>query len=149
MSAKSEKKESVSKIPGKPVNPDFFAETKDGPVVVGSRCGECGRVYFPRKRVCPDCWKIDEMEEVPLAKRGRLLTYSVAFASSMGIKTPYAFGYVELEDGVRLYSLLTDCEPFEETLHNGCLLEMVVELMATDESGEDVYAFKFRPVSES
>lgn len=139
----------MSKIAGKPVNADFFAEADDGPVVVGSRCSSCKRVYFPSKRVCSECWIIDDMEIVPLARRGRLLTYSVAFNPFMGIRAPYAFGYVELEDGVRLYSLLTDCEPFDEKLRTGCAVEMVIEFMAKDEFGDDVYCYKFRPIQSA
>jgi uncharacterized OB-fold protein len=117
-------------------------------VMVGSKCKNCGKIYFPKKRVCPSCLKIDEMEEVPLSKRGKLYSYTIAGVGPVGFKPPYAFGWVDLPEGVRVYSLLTQCEPFDEKLKLGIDVEMVMEKITQDYEGNEGYGYKFRPVGD-
>jgi hypothetical protein len=52
---------------------------------------------------------------------------------------------VDLPEGVRLFTLLTDCEPFEEKLKLDMEVEMVIEKVMTNDFGEEIYAYKFRP----
>src|SRR5574341_991015 len=98
------------------VEPKLFADGPDGPYPVGSRCPRCSKVYFPRKKICTRCLGDNGMEDWPLSRKGTLMSFSVAHDSLMGLKTPYAFGYIRLPEGLVIYSLLTDCEPFEERL---------------------------------
>lgn len=134
-------------FPFKMVNPDFFGASPNGPTVVGSKCGSCGRVYFPKKTVCVDCWKRGEMDVVPLSRKGKLSLFTIATQSILGLDTPYACGYVDLPEGVRLFSLLTDCEPFDEKLRLDMDVEMVIEKMMNNDFGEEIYTYKFRPVT--
>jgi len=134
-------------FPYKMVNTDFFDMGPNGPEVVGSKCRNCGRVYFPRKKVCVDCWTWGEMDVVPLSRRGRLSLYTIATQSMLALQTPYACGYVDLPEGVRLFTLLTDCEPFEEKLALDMEVEIVIEKMLVNDFGEEVYAYKFRPLN--
>jgi len=129
------------------VDSKFFARMPDGTLrVVGSRCGKCGRVYFPRKRVCVDCLEWDGLEEVPLSRTGKLVSYSVSRDPMRGFPIPYAFGYVLLPEGIMLYALFTDCEPYEEKLRIGVEMEMVIDYMMTDRWENDIICYKFRPV---
>jgi hypothetical protein len=128
------------------VDSKFFARRPDGTVeVVGSRCKKCGRVYFPRKRVCVDCLEWNGVEEVPLSKKGKLVSYSISRDPMRGFPIPYAFGYVMLPEGIMLYSLFTDCEPYEEKLKIGMDMEMVIDYLMTDRWENDVICYKFRP----
>jgi len=130
------------------VDSKFFARSPDGGVeVVGSRCRQCGRVYFPRKRACVDCLTWDEMEDRPLSKRGKLVSFSVSRDPLRGFPIPYAFGYVMLPEGIMLYSLFTDCEPYEEKLKLGMDMEMVLDYMVTDRFDNEVICYKFRPAT--
>lgn len=131
------------------VDSKFFARNKDGTIeVVGSRCKGCGRVYFPRKRACTDCMTWDEMEQVPLSRSGKLVSFSVSHDPLRGFPIPYAFGYVMLPEGIMLYSLFTDCEPFEEKLKIGMDMEMVIERMMTDRYENEIICYKFRPAGK-
>ncbi len=134
-------------IDGLLVEPKFFEETENGLRLLGSICKKCNSKFFPKKKFCTNCLNSAELEEYILPTRGKLVSYSVAHDSLMGIKTPYAFGYIKLiPDGLVLYSLLTDCEPFEEKLKIGMEMEMVIEHMVRDFYDNDIYAYKFRPV---
>lgn len=128
------------------VDSKFFGRRPDGTIdVVGVRCRQCGRVYFPKKRVCVDCLVWDDVEEVPLSKEGKLISYSVSRDPLRGFPIPYAFGYVMLPEGIMIYSLFTDCEPFEEKLKIGMEMEMVMDYMMTDRFENDIVCFKFKP----
>ena len=86
------------------VNPDFFGMGPDGPMVGGAKCRSCGRVYFPKKTICVDCWQKGNMDVMPLSRRGKLSLFTIATMSLLGVDTPYACGYVDLPEGVRLIS---------------------------------------------
>jgi uncharacterized OB-fold protein len=58
---------------------------------------------------------------------------------------PYAFGYVELPEGVRIESLFTGCD--FENLEIGLCVELVLEKISEDEQGNDVVCHKFRPLT--
>lgn len=132
------------------VDSKLFARRPDGTVeVVGSRCGKCGRVYFPKKKACVDCMVWDDLEEVPLSKKGKLVSYSVSRDPLRGFPIPYAFGYVMLPEGIMIYSLFTECEPFEEKLKIGMDMEMVIGYMMTDRYENDIICYKFRPTADS
>lgn len=68
----------IDKLKGLLVVDKFFERTPDGPLLVGSKCKECGKVYFPRKKVCYKCFKNDTLEVHPMAKRGQIVTYSIS-----------------------------------------------------------------------
>jgi uncharacterized OB-fold protein len=57
-------------------------------------------------------------------------------------------GYIDLPEGVRLLSLLTGCEPSRDALKAGQEMELVFEPIRTDKEGNQVLAFKFKPVAE-
>lgn len=115
-------------------------------VPIGSYCNDCGRLYFPSKRVCPECMHIDRMEPKELSRRGKLVSFTVSHVGPEGFEPPYAYGWVDLPDGIRLFSLLTDCEPHEERLKLDMPVEMVMEKITQDPDGTEVYGFKFRPL---
>jgi hypothetical protein len=55
---------------------------------------------------------------------------------------PYGVGYVELADGVRVETRLTETEGLE----NGIEMELVLVPFRTDADGNEVVTFAFRPV---
>ena len=127
------------------VNDRFFSMTEEGPVLVGSKCRSCGKIHFPQKTFCDQCFQRFQMEIVPLSREGKLFTYAVVPKSPRS-KTPYAFGYVDLpKEKLRFFTLLTECEPFDEMLKIGMDIEVVFEKMMTDKEGVDIIGYKFRP----
>ena len=57
---------------------------------------------------------------------------------------PYAMGFVELPEGVRVQALFTGCDP--DSLEIGMNVELVIEKLFEDQEGHDVITYKFRPV---
>ena len=115
------------------------------PHLIGSRCRECGEVFFPATDMCANCCVMN-MEKIALSRRGKLDTFTdVNYAQQWSKEpVPYCVGAVDLPDGVRINSVLVDCAVGE--LHRGKEVELVLAKLYEDENGNDVITFKFRPV---
>jgi uncharacterized OB-fold protein len=112
------------------------------PVLLGSRCPQCGRVWFPRLRLCPDC--LAEAEPQPLGPRGVLYSFSVVHVGPKGLKTPYAVGYVDLPEGVRVFAHL---EAEGGALRPGMEMECTWGPVRQGPDGRWAWGYKFRPVA--
>ena len=119
------------------------------PQLLGSHCPVCGEVYFPPKRkgICLNC-QHPGLEEIKLSRRGKISTFSVVMQQPGGDfykgGVPYAFGYINLPDGVRLETQFTHCD--FETLTVGMDVELVIEKLYEDDEGNDIITFSFKPV---
>ena len=97
--------------------------------------------------VCHKCAG-ENLDEIALSKRGKLASFTVAWAAPEGFKPPVIMGYIDLPEGVRLISLLSGVEADKDALKAGQEMELVFEPIRTDEEGKQVLAFKFKPVAE-
>lgn len=113
--------------------------------LLGSRCKVCGEVFFPRQPVCTHCCT-ESTEDIVLSRRGILYTYTIVRHPTPGYKgqIPYAIGTIQLPDGIRILSPLTGCD--FSALQVSMLMELVIEKHCEDEAGNDLMAFKFKPV---
>lgn len=128
-------------------DPAMFTDTDTGPVLVAQECRTCGKVAFPRKRVCPACFG-EDLADRPLSMTGTLHTWTCTYLGAPHLPSPYLLGFVDLPEGVRLLSLLVDCEPWEEILHIGMPMEMTIGPLMQDDSGEVISTYKFRPLGQ-
>ncbi len=114
--------------------------------LMGGKCAGCGAKVFPKPKICSSCWST-EQEDVALATRGKLYSFSVVHAARKGWPSPYAIAYVDLEDGVRI------CAPLEGDVANPPPLDTPVELIVgtlrTDADGVTVLSHRFKPVTEA
>jgi uncharacterized OB-fold protein len=112
--------------------------------LLGGRCRDCGRAFYPPLRACPYCGS-RSVEEVRLPRQGRLITYTVLYSVEEGARgeSPVAVGLVDL--GVaRVLAEIVDAEPSE--LSAGMPVEAVFRRLYEDgEEGVIVYGVKFRP----
>ncbi|ASO21693.1 pimeloyl-ACP methyl ester carboxylesterase/uncharacterized OB-fold protein [Actinoalloteichus hoggarensis] len=67
--------------------------------LVGNRCTDCGRRFFPGRRLCFGCGGL-ALEEVLLPREGTLYSYTRVHVSSA--PPPYTLGYVDLAEDVRV-----------------------------------------------
>ena len=116
------------------------------PQLVGTRCRSCGEVTFPKRKICPNCHKQDP-EEISLSRYGKI--YSVTVVTQRPPiyykgPVPYAMGFVELPEGVRIQTLFTGCDP--DNFGIGMDVELVVEKLFEDQEGHEIITYKFRPV---
>jgi uncharacterized OB-fold protein len=69
------------------------------------KCKKCGHVQYPYRTICRNCHKNEhnEFDIIPMAKRGKLLTFTHLYALAAEFDTAMlTFGIVELEDGNRI-----------------------------------------------
>jgi uncharacterized OB-fold protein len=122
----------------------WFRDFGPGLSLTGGRCPACGHIYFPTKQVCPSCFNA-EQEEIPLSGKGTLHTFARSHMGPSGIQAPFTIGFIDLPEGIKLFSLLTDCDPWDQILAVGMEMEMVIETIRQDEEGNEIVGYKFRP----
>ncbi len=114
--------------------------------LLGSKCESCGAHFFPVREACSGCLH-DELETVRFSTTGTLYTFSVVRQSTPEFEVPYALGYLDLPEGVRVMAQLTGREP--EDYEIGMEMELVVEPFGVDEDGNEMAGYRFRPKEAS
>lgn len=114
----------------------------------GSRCPCCGKVYFPKRGMCPVCRResIGRMEPYDVCREGVVHTYSVVHeAPDFNSKLkPYVVAMVETDDGIRISAQLVDVDP--EDVRIGMPVRAVLRKISADgPDGIIKYGFKFVP----
>ena len=133
-----------------PLKKGLWTDDPDGPRLIGSKCPSCGEVFFPRKEkgICINC-QHKGLDEIKLSRVGEIYSYTIVMQRPpiyyLG-PVPYALAWVELPEGVRFESLLTDYDA--ESLRVGMKVELVIEKLHLDAGGNEVVTYKFRPVKE-
>lgn len=117
----------------------------EGAHLIGSKCKNCGDVFFPKREVCLNCGKID-MEEIALSTRGKLDTYTIITQVPPGamVTAPFVSARILLPEGVYVGALLAD-DDFQR-LKVGMDVELVIDKLVEDKEGNEIIAYKFRPV---
>lgn len=134
-----------------PIAEGLFTWPAEKPALLCSRCSHCGIASFPSSESCMACSGQDvAIEELPT--QGTLWTWTVQrfmpktpYNSGETAETfkPYGVGYVELPGGVRVEGRLTESDP--EKLRIGMLMDVVFEPYRTEENGDEVINFFFKP----
>ena len=137
-----------------PVTPGVFTVADDGPHLLGSKCLDCGTYAFPPQSGCQRCSGTNT-ERTELANRGTLWTWTIqGFPpksppfignSDPATFTAFGVGYVELPGEVKVETRLTESDPAK--LRIGMEMEMVLDPIAKDASGNDIVTFAFKPVA--
>lgn len=117
--------------------------------LIASKCESCGEIFFPKKENnwCVHCYQ-KALKDVFLSRKGKTVSFSVVMQQPGGGfyrgPVPYAYGLVDLPDGIRIWSLF-DCDSFDD-LEQGQNLDLVINKFYEDAQGSEVVTFKFRPV---
>lgn len=124
----------------------------EGVRLLGTRCRNCGEVFFGRAIACQAC-QGDNLESITLSRTGKLYSYTVNRGRPPGDYKgpepfqPFAVGLVELPEGIRVLSVLTGGDVDQWTVNMD--LELVIEELCEDEEGNTVVTYKFRPKKEA
>ena len=136
-----------------PIAEDLFVEAGGEVRLVGSECGRCGVVTFPKQASCPRCTSLEVSERL-LSPRGTLWSWTIQCfapksppyaAEGANAFEPFGVGYVELPGEVRVEARLTVADP--ERLRIGMPMELtLIPAPGAERSG--VVTFAFRPVED-
>jgi uncharacterized protein len=120
--------------------------------LIGSKCCSCGETFFPSRLCCRRC-SSEDMEKIALSRIGNLFAFTTVRVKPPHFigEVPYLVGIVELPEGERIRTLLTECD--QHSLKIGMKMELVIESVGKTtepigkiEFGTEVLAWKFRPL---
>ncbi len=131
--------------------PRYWREQRERYNLVGTRCGACGHVTFPRRTICPSCRheSIGQLEDEAFEGTGEVVSWTRVHDALPGreVETPYLLGIVELDEGPRVTAQLVDLDP--EEAREGLRVEARFrKLGEASESGVIHYGYKFGPVTQ-
>ena len=95
----------------------YWESCRRGELVI-QRCEKCGQYQFYPRGICANCWSTD-VKWVKSTGRGTVWTYTVTYQNrSQGFaqEVPYVLALVELEEGVRMFSNIVECNPRDVTV---------------------------------
>lgn len=128
------------------------SSSSEKPYLIGSKCGSCGETFFPTRLCCRRC-SSEDMKKVPLSRVGKLFSFTTVRVKPPHFigEVPYLVGVVELPEGERIKTLLTECD--QSALEIGMEMELVVEPVGklnapigNIEADAEVLGWKFRPL---
>jgi hydroxymethylglutaryl-CoA synthase len=112
----------------------------------GYRCLSCGKIQYPRQRVCITCQTRDNFESVRLAdKQATLFTFTVDFLNA-DPDPPSVMTVVDFDGGGRAYLMMTDRNPTDVKI--GQSVEMTFRRLYEAE-GFTNYYWKCRPLRDA
>jgi len=118
--------------------------TKDEDVLMGSRCTECERYFFPHRKRCAHCAE-PTTESVELSREGILSSYSLMTRKPKYclVEPPYILGEVSIPEGIVIYAVIHSTDP--EALELGRPVKLDTVEIESDEKGGSVIAYRFTP----
>jgi uncharacterized OB-fold protein len=119
------------------------------PYLAGVKCKSCGAAYLGDRIACGKCLAVGEFEEIRFSDRGTLHSFTIVFQTFPGVETPFIAAVISLPEGTACRCNLGGVEPDGDKVAAllGKELEMYTEKVRTDQEGNDVIAFKFRPAA--
>ena len=116
--------------------------------LTGSECPSCNRVYFPAMKICPDCLDDSQpMKTMILNNNGKIFSFSIAQVAPPGFEIPHVQAYIDLDEGVRVFSLIIDYgDPGR--LRTGLPVKLEIVRVGENEEGKERLTYCFRPIFE-
>jgi len=93
-------------------SPRYWREVPSRFRLEAARCGACGKVTFPARRICPACRSRDQTA-TNLSRSGTVVTVTVVHVApdDIAMQAPYAVAIVETPEKARLMVQVVDCDP--------------------------------------
>jgi len=106
----------------------FWEKLKEGKVYA-TKCGKCGKLYFPPVADCGKCGA-SSMEWIELDGEGELVTFTQVFVKppSFSDESDYIVGIARLKEGVNALAWLVGVE--REKIRLGMKVRLVAEVSA-------------------
>ncbi|MBW1989327.1 MAG: Zn-ribbon domain-containing OB-fold protein [Deltaproteobacteria bacterium] len=115
----------------------FFHELKEHRRIVGVKCGKCGKVYVPPRRVCNACFE-ENKEWVEVGPQGEIGSFTIVRYAFIDPETgvqrpvPYGYGFIRFDGADTLFQHFVELSD-ERPLKIGARVEPVFadEMKAT------------------
>jgi uncharacterized OB-fold protein len=86
----------------------FIGEKK----LMAAKCKKCGSMYVPPRPMCANCFS-KELDWIEVKPKGKLVTYTIIHVAPEQFQSiaPYAYGIIELQNGLRLPGIIRNIDP--------------------------------------
>jgi uncharacterized protein len=125
-----------------PIREGIFKEGPDGGRLIAGKCDSCGEVFFPSIDSCLSCGH-DTIVQTELDRKGRLFSYTIVQMPVANFSPPFAVGYVDLAEGIRIFSQLRMEK--EKPFQIGMEMELEIDTLWKKEDN-DIVGYRFSPV---
>ncbi|RPJ63899.1 MAG: DNA-binding protein [Dehalococcoidia bacterium] len=118
--------------------------------LIGCKCRKCGEQFFVKREICENCQSQD-LDEITLSSNGKLYAFSVMYYpppppyKPAKPFVPFGVGWIELPEGLVIYSLLTENDPSK--LKVGMEMELIFNKFDEDKDGHDLMVCMFKPLN--
>ncbi|MCE5296592.1 MAG: Zn-ribbon domain-containing OB-fold protein [Euryarchaeota archaeon] len=116
--------------------------------LIATKCGNCGKVTFPPRNVCPVCHRksMGKMEKIHLSGHGEVYSFSVVYDAPLAfeMQKPYVIAIIKMAEGVMLTAQIIDCECCEVAI--GMKVKATLRKIGEEGPGGVIhYGYKFVP----
>ncbi len=114
--------------------------------LVGSKCENCGAIYFPPRIICKNCGRQSKMKDYKLSGNGEIYTFTTIHATTETFKTdtPYTIAVIKTDEGPLVEGHIVDNG---KEVKIGARVRMVFRKMfAEGDEGLIHYHYKFEVV---
>ncbi len=133
----------------RPVHGALFRLGDDGEIrLLGGFSPSSGKHHFPKLAACPYTGA-DDVQPVELSDHGTLWGWTAVTSAPPGYsgEIPFGFGVVELPEGLRVLTRITESDPAK--LEFGLEVQLVVAPLHTDDDGTQIVTYAFAPTKDS
>lgn len=120
--------------------PGLCGTDERGPFLSGGQCRQCGYTTLEVRPICPSCWTPGSMHTTPIGRRGLLYTFTIVHQLPKGYVEPFAIGYVDLAEGVRVFAHI---ENKVDALRIGADLELTIAALKRDDRGASLHGPRY------
>lgn len=114
--------------------------------LIGARCPCCGLVLFPAFWICPRCLNRERRPEpLPISGAATLDRFCVSERGPKVFNPPYVNGFVRLDEGPLVYSLIRGVSAEAPGLQPGQRMQVAVDVVRVDDDGTEVVGWTSRP----
>lgn len=113
--------------------------------LIGSVCRSCNEMFFPQRKLCPNCRRKGRVEEIKFSGDGEIYSHTTIYAPTRGFEylNPYIMAIVKLKEGPLITSQIVDCRP--DDVRVGEKVRVVFRKIIEDgDSGIIRYGYKFK-----
>ncbi|MGE3150572.1 MAG: Zn-ribbon domain-containing OB-fold protein [Pseudorhodoplanes sp.] len=113
-----------------------------GAELLAACCTQCGTYYLPRVTICNTC-RNASFDVKPLSPVGNLYSYTVIHVPPPGYPSPYAIGYVDFPEKVRVFGQIRLPEGKDVPCDTPVTVDVATLMFRPD--GEKVEGYIFVP----
>ncbi|OPY32489.1 MAG: hypothetical protein A4E32_01071 [Methanomassiliicoccales archaeon PtaU1.Bin124] len=126
----------------------FWRDNQTRYNLMATRCGNCGKVTFPPRNVCPVCHRksMGKMKRFQLNGEGEVYSFTVVHEapSAFEMQKPYVLAMIRMDEGVMLTAQLIDVEAADVKI--GMKVKATIRKIGEEGPGGIIhYGYKFTP----